>query len=279
MTSLDLIEFADLTRPTEIAEEILKQNPDIVESTPLEEIAHAAGIKEIRYCPLDNLEGALVANPTKSEGIIIVSDRARHHRQRFTLGHELGHFLIPRHGHEMNCSVGDLYTQSRSNSTTKQRIEAEANEFSAELLMPKTNFCNATPFKQKPSIEAINALSSIFDISFQACANRYVDLHGEPLAVVFSHNGLVSYSYRSAEIPFWLKVNKSDNIPFHSLTRAIDTNRANHITTDEVDSTLWFDYKAGFEMPESTIEAVFVQENGYVATLLWFQDAIEETED
>jgi Zn-dependent peptidase ImmA (M78 family) len=64
----------------------------------------------IDYSPLDNLEGALVANEYKTEGVILINNSKEigtKERQRFTLGHEIGHFMIPHHGHEMSCSISD----------------------------------------------------------------------------------------------------------------------------------------------------------------------------
>jgi len=278
MINLELIEFADLTHPKAIVAEILKQNPTIVTPIPLEEIAQAAGIKDIQYQSLDGLEGALVANPAKSEGIIIISDSARRHRQRFTLGHELGHFVIPRHGHEMNCSLSDLNERSRENSNSLQKIESEANEFSANLLMPKSIFCKSPNFETQPSIDAINKLGEVFDVSFQACANRYIDLHMEPIAIVFSYKGQVSYSSRGKEIPFWLKINRGESIPYGSLTKSANSEKARHTVSDEVDSSIWFDEKSGFSFPENVVEEVLIHEGGYVSTLLWFEDEIEEIE-
>jgi Zn-dependent peptidase ImmA (M78 family) len=105
---LDLIEFSDYIRPKEIVDEVLKQNPNIKIPIPLSEIAKNIGIVDIDYRPLGNLEGALVANEYKTEGVILINnskEAGTKERQRFTLGHEIGHFMIPRHGYKMSCSI------------------------------------------------------------------------------------------------------------------------------------------------------------------------------
>jgi hypothetical protein len=51
-----------------------------------------------------------VANEYKTEGVILINNSKEigtKERQRFTLGHEIGHFMIPHHGHEMSCSISD----------------------------------------------------------------------------------------------------------------------------------------------------------------------------
>lgn len=223
MIKLDLIEFADLVRPVDIADQILKQNIRIVGAVPLEEIAKAAGIKEVRYVALNGFEGTLLANDAKSEGVIVINSSTRHQRQRFTLGHELGHFLIPRHGHNMNCSKADLAAKSSVEMTASVAVEAEANLFSAELLMPKRLLSKLSTFNNEPSIAGIKLTAEKFDVSFQAMAVRFVDIHDYPIAFVMSRNGKVEYGYKRDDFPFWLRVGRrGDSIPKKSLTGMTD---------------------------------------------------------
>lgn len=277
MTNLDLMELADFSRPFDIVNEILKQNPQFGNKTPLESLAEAAGIREIQYKQLNGLEGALIANPEKSEGIIIINESVIPTRQRFTLGHELGHFLIPRHGHQMNCSLNDLYLPSGQKLSAAQQIEAEANLFSEEILLPKSKFRATKEFRSEPSTNSILELSDMFGVSFKACANRYVKLSDHPVAVVFSKDSVIEYGFRSEEVPFWLRVKKRDQIPINSLTKNYNGSPFS-ITNDEIDTDIWFDEVKGYEMPKTLIEEVYIQENGYTVTLLWFEEEIEETE-
>ena len=277
MVKLDLMELADFTRPLDIVNEIFKQNPQLGTKTPLESLAEAAGIREIRYEKLDGLEGALIANPEKSEGIIVINETVIQTRQRFTLGHELGHFLIPRHGNEMSCSLNDFYlTESRKLSAV-QKIEAEANFFSEEILLPKSKFRATKEFRSEPSTKSILDLSDIFGVSFKACANRFIKLNDHPVAIVFSKDNVIDYGFRGQEIPFWLRARKGDPIPSNSLTQ-LYSGKPQTIVNEEVDSGTWFDNARGYEMPESLIEEVYIQDNGYAVTLLWFEEDIEEVE-
>ena len=95
MVQLDLIELADLVRPEQLVAEILRQNPQLPVPVPLEELAQLAGITKIEAFTSEGFEGALITNATKSEGAIFHSARGPRSRQRFTIGHELGHFLLP----------------------------------------------------------------------------------------------------------------------------------------------------------------------------------------
>lgn len=276
MINLELIEFADLTKPAEIVTEILTQNPGITIPIPLDEIAHASGIHEIHYKPLDGLEGALVANPEKSEGVILVNEKARHHRQRFTLGHELGHFLIPRHGHKMECGINELSISEKKSMNSIQRIELEANKFSAELLMPAILFTQFKGYRNEPSINCLIEQSNFFDVSFEACAHRYVALHDYPVAIVFSHNGKVRYSTSNKEFPFWVIPSKGDNLPVQSYTHSLNFSKANSISTGISDSSNWIESNRDYETPEEVIEEVYIMESGYTVTMLSFDDELNE---
>lgn len=277
MTKVDLMELADLVRPKDIANAIIKQNPHITGKVPLDEIAYETGIKDIQYKSLDKIEGALVANDEKSEGIIIVNNKSRPQRQRFTLGHELGHFLIHRHGSKMNCSLNDLMTKEGKANDSNQTIEAEANTFSANLLMPELLFKQSSMFKKKvPSIPSIIDLSYLFDVSVQACANRYVDLFPEPLAIVCSHRGIINYGYSSPDHPLWLKAKKGTKVPDKTVTSGMDFNVEKSENMDETHADCWFDARKYSHLPEYVFEQSYVQENGYAITLLWLEEELSD---
>jgi Zn-dependent peptidase ImmA (M78 family) len=280
MISLELIEFADLVRPLDIVNQVFHQNKWIDGEVPLEEIAKTAGIKEIKYSPLNSFEGTLLANENKTEGVIIVNSNSRHHRQRFTLGHELGHFMIPRHGHKMQCSKNDLVAQPTKTMSATLSIEVEANQFAAEILLPRSLLKKSSDFINKPSIDAIKSIASKFNVSFQASAVRFADIHDYPITIVMSREGRVIYGYKNSEFPFWLKIGKNgDLIPPKSLSGMVDAKKSETISSDECLSSLWFDKNRHYELPESLIEEVYVQEDGYIATILWFEEEIVESEN
>jgi len=136
----------------------------------------------IQRKPLDGFEARITAKDGK--GIITInSNENRIERIRFSIGHELGHFLL--HCNEIpefNCNKKDM-----SEWFGKQKaisMEVEANEFSIELLIP-TSLAKPIVKSGSPSIEAIESLAKTFKMSLSATAMRYVDLSDEPVAVVF----------------------------------------------------------------------------------------------
>ncbi len=278
---IDLIELADYASPDAIADEIFRQNPEIIAKVPIEEIAELVGINDVIYKDLDNLEGALVANRNKTKGKIIINRPligGNKQRQRYTFGHELGHFLLPFHGYEMSCSIGDLKIHNTSNQHLK--VELEANKFSSQILMPKKAFMRNQFFDAEPSINNIEKLSEIFDVSMEACTNRFADLHHDPLAIIFSKDNRYRYFNTSDNHPFYFydTPRKEKLLPLMTLTSQINTNVPDKIYQDSVDSSLWFKECKDFQLPDEVIEETLVQNNGYAVTLLWFEEQLEEIE-
>ncbi len=142
--------------------------------------------------------------------------------------------MLPRHGHEMHCGIDDLSTKETKHLSNKQKIELEANQFSAEILMPQKHFRNYNGYNSSPSIDCLIAQANDFDVSFEACAQRYCKLHDEPVAIVFSHNNIVRYSCKSAEFPFWIAPGKNDLVPSGSSTRKASKKPENSTYSDSV---------------------------------------------
>ena len=130
--------------PQRIAEAIIAQIPDLPVPVPVEEIACALDIVEIRVEPLKSFEGALITTgPEKGEGSIVVNAENRRRRRRYTIGHELGHFLHPQHLPPVGgsyCAADDMSRSSSAGMNKSALQEVQANVFAAELLLPRKCF-------------------------------------------------------------------------------------------------------------------------------------------
>ena len=268
------MEFYELRTHKQIIGELLKQQPNITIPIPVEELALAFGIQEVQDQSLKGMQGALVANVEKSKGIILVNSGITNlRRRRFTIGHEVGHFMLPNHGNEMYCSKGDMSPKSL------KPIEREANEFASELLMPTQLFTKQSKFRDEPDIKNIVSLSEMFDVSLQACGNKYTALNDYPVATISTHNKKISsFWINRDEIPFWLAHKKGDQIPASSITGSAQDMSRGEMLCDVVNSSIWFDEAKGFELPEYVVEQTLIQEDGYCYTLLWFEDEIIEVD-
>jgi hypothetical protein len=66
--------------------------------------------------------------------LVLLHPTGNWRRQRFTLGHELGHLLLPWHLGTIACAVD---TSDLVGEYAHRRAESEANRFAAELLVPQ----------------------------------------------------------------------------------------------------------------------------------------------
>jgi Zn-dependent peptidase ImmA (M78 family) len=105
---------------------------------PVEKIAKALGAL-VRFSPFDSeLSGMVYIK----DGVPIIGVNSMHHpnRQRFTIAHELGHLELHRQMITSSVHVDKNFPalmRDPKSSTGTEQIEIEANQFAAELLMPR----------------------------------------------------------------------------------------------------------------------------------------------
>jgi hypothetical protein len=177
------------------ANELLRQlwveSPDEIDLIAL---AHKAGELRIQEGGLENAEGRIVA-PGKTGGTIRVKAGLNPGRRRFTIAHEIGHYILhPREGldHEDNAKNFTIWTDGAE--------EAEANLFAAELLMPEFLF-RPRSWKEVPSLALIDNLAKEFSTSTLATAFQFTTHTIEQVALVVSVGGKIKWARRSKD--FW----------------------------------------------------------------------------
>lgn len=125
---------------------------ELLPPVPVEEIVEAAGFRIVRLTDIaDGISGIVSVR----DRLIGVNGRHHPHRQRFTLGHELGHILL---GHP--AEAGRSPEQVRV-------FDLEADRCASELLMPARLLL---PLLQKDC--RLPVLARLFDVSPEAMAVR-----------------------------------------------------------------------------------------------------------
>ena len=136
------------------------------------------------------------------------------------------------------------------------RQEAEANRFAIALLAPLTR---VAPFlSASADLRQALAMARALDLSKTAAVRRYVTLHAETLAVVFSHGERVLYVDRQDGFPF-LSVWNGDRPP--TLPAA---GEACPLEWKGVDSRDWVKAGGHIGLYAQTLQ----QADGYAMTLL-----------
>jgi Zn-dependent peptidase ImmA (M78 family) len=131
---------------------------------------------EIRQEPFEGeISGVLYRDGQSS--IIGVNSLHHRNRQRFTIAHEIGHFLL----HEFDVHVDRRYRivlRDENSSLATDPSEIDANCFAAELLMPYDFLERDVPkymrdFEEETGLEQ---LAGLYGVSRQAMAFRLANL-------------------------------------------------------------------------------------------------------
>ena len=162
-----------LRKPEREAVELIRQFNITAPPVSVIDIAKGLGLDVIGYDLGDGISGTLVIENGK--GFIGYNPSHSKKRQRFTIGHELGHFRLHYSVSRLFIDKDFLVKYRSDNTYTDKEMmqEQEANAFSAALLMPQDFVLNE--LKKQPSLsegEVIETLAKIFDVSIPAMTFR-----------------------------------------------------------------------------------------------------------
>jgi hypothetical protein len=248
--------------PVRLARAIHNRLGPLSGPVPVREIALALDIVEICEEELDEFEAALITQPERDIGSIVVNLKSDRRRRRFSLGHELGHFLQAEHvlnQPTILCSKRDMVEQDLNAA----RYEVEANRFAIELLAPPEMVRPA--LRGVPDLEKVQQLAERLDLSFVAAARRYAELHDESLAVLVCRDSVVSYMAKGPGFPFLL-AGRGSRVPLPAST-------ADRLTSMElVDPRDWLSKPLGIELSIQTLH----QRDGHSISLL---HSVRETDE
>ncbi len=244
-----------MRQPDEILQELGIDDPMEID---LELVAFTLNASVERES-LSGCEGQIIG--THSRAIITINNDSTPVRQRFSLGHELGHWVNDR-GKNLTyqCSDTDMRQYSAGSSDFKRQKEARANRFSAELLMPSYLF-NQHHLESEITGKTVRYLSNLFDVSRTSASIRLVETSERAcMLVCWDSLGRRKWFFRSPLLP--------DSIWPHKIIL-----RPKSIFGDidkvEVDANKWIDDPDAEDY--TLVESQFF--NGYdYLTLLWWKD-------
>jgi Zn-dependent peptidase ImmA (M78 family) len=280
VTRMDL---ADKGSPEGLVALILKLEPNLPVAVPIEALCGQLDIEDIRVLEADGFEGALLTDVARSRGIILIKEGISRQRRRFTIGHELGHFLMAAHALDVNgrihCSRQDMKRLSAPENDRRARMEVEANRFSSLILIPPPALRRALDKHPSPSIEHVFGLAAQFDVSKEAMARAYADHHPEAIAFVVVHEGKVLRTYSNKNRFPFITAPRGEAAPAGSLF-----NRRGHKLGEPSDigtcvPDIWISVERGRPAP-TVYEQVCLQAQNYALIMLWYeQSEDDETDD
>jgi hypothetical protein len=131
---------------------------------------------EVYFAPLnDGVSGKLLSNKLLPKGLaggssgwtILINASEHPRRSRFTIAHEIGHFLLHKDiASQYGRIVDDAHYRSEQISDFR---ESEANRFAADLLMP---WPQIKAHIDRPDITSVEQMADLFQVSKIAMAIR-----------------------------------------------------------------------------------------------------------
>ena len=162
------------------------------EHIDLEAIASARGAHVV-YRKLDGCAARLVAAGDRAVISVAMDDNLG--RRRFSLGHELAHWMQDAKRTSFKCSSTDIGPQ---NAEAKS-IEADANSYASQLILPDYLVWPWVA-DRKPSLDLANAMGSDFQASLTASALKLLQRAKVPAAVTCHDHWRLKWSRRSRDL-------------------------------------------------------------------------------
>ena len=152
----------------------------------IEAIAFDSGV-EVVYEAMSGCEASLVGYGNRA--IATINPSNIRGRERFSVGHELGHWHLHR-GRSFECRVDD----PSANLSSDKTLEKEADTFAAHLLMPSALFKPAIAQIGQPNFQQLAKVADEFETSVMATTLRLVGLNTlEVIVACYNESGLRWY--------------------------------------------------------------------------------------
>jgi len=124
-----------------------------------------------------------------------------HPRTRFSLAHELGHFLIDEH-YNLLRDESIRPQPSFQNYNMENRMEVEADYFASCLLMPESRIRKDLE-RRKFTFALIDEISKKYNVSSTAALLRFIAINTYPIMVVCSRDSKIAWYRKSDDFPFF----------------------------------------------------------------------------
>ena len=247
------------------AEELLQSlGITVPEEIDLEAIAYTQGVR-IKYRPIDGCEARIIG--AGDIAIVTVDNQCSFGRQRYSIGHELGHWKYHR-GQKLVCrSSENEYLSDKASS-----VEKHADGYAASLLMPAYLFLPMLRSYKRLNFDVVKSLAEAFKVSITAATIRCVEL-GDTPAIALYHSPRGRAWFRRSELVPRKWFPRDELQPESSAMNALFNHAVAPLTTTRlrtISAEAWFDsYDAGrYEIQEQT----FKVSSSEIITLLIVDD-------
>jgi hypothetical protein len=197
----------------------------------VEAIAQALQL-DIRHVNSRAYDGAMFPFRYRAGGILTVNGNAERGRRRFTLAHEIGHYVLPSKASAAACSLRSVVAWGHQ----KTRGERDADRFAVELLLPADDVRSMVS-RQGLTIRTIEQIKKVFDVSLTAAAYRAVEFVEDESAVVVTIDGIVSHYHPSRTWHHRIRTNRP--VGDYTAARHLFDGKWSHDLCDIIYLTEW----------------------------------------
>jgi uncharacterized protein DUF955 len=227
----------------------------------MEAIARFCGAS-VRYKTLEGCEARITGY--RDRAIISVNRNSLRARQRFSIGHELGHWMCDQGSISFSCAE-KVFATEWLNSNPERR----ANRYAADILLPDSMF---RPLAKGRDIDFVTVrdLASKFQTSLVATTIRLVEMGWLPSMVVCSESGKRRWFIRDPIVTLW----PLDQPARGSLAYDLLHDDDSVISPTNVCADSWIDHPDAhrYELQEDSILMNIPGEPDLVLSLLWWKD-------
>jgi Zn-dependent peptidase ImmA (M78 family) len=243
--------------PSQLLEELGIASPEEID---IEAIAFHAGAL-IKYRPLSGCAARIVGNGNSA--IITIDSNSPRGRQRFSAGHELGHWMYDRGKASFSCEERRFVRDWLKNNP-----ESRANSYASDLLLPLPIFKPLAANLKVINMTAASELAKKFQMSLTATALRLVEHGPLPAMLVCYSSTAREWFVRNSDLSrqLWPMAEPSRDTYVYDLLHGSEETSAE----GDVSTAAWFDLELAerFYIHESSIRTGY----GDVLSMLWWKD-------
>jgi hypothetical protein len=244
-------------RPSVLLTELGISEPEDIRIEAIAEYCDAT----IVYEPLEGSAARILGYG--DHAFISVDSKSRRERQRFSAGHELGHWMMDRGKIASFVCVDKLFATEWNNDNPEHR----ANIYAAELLLPEFMFVPRAKNREM-TFETVRELARQFQTSLTATTIRLVELGSYPAMVVCSERERRIWFKKGPDVPKCFPARDKPG----AYTAAYDLLRGGASTGGplDVDADGWIDHPEArrYSIREDSIKVG----HEMVLSLLWWKD-------
>lgn len=240
--------------PKRVLEELGITDPEDIDVEAMAQYNDAT----IVYEPLTGSEARILGNGNRA--IITINSTSPRQRQRFSAGHELGHWMRDRGKIALTCTDRIFKTV-----WLEDNPEQRANRYAVELLMPELMFRPRT-VGLPLTFASVRSLCEVFTTSLTATAIRLTELSSYNAMLTCFEHGRRKWFFRGPDIPTSLWPYEQ----LSSFTKASGLSTIGAQDTANVSADAWVNHPESWRY--TVKEDSIVIRPGMVLSLIWWQN-------